>query len=269
MAAPAHIGWLKSGENIVTSEGVEVEVWDLDHQLDDAILSAWAKHFRQHYCKDEDLADAIEGTIHTRASYLVSVKFPDSVTPSGPSTRAGDFGEILLADFAEFVLGYWCPREGRYENRDNRNVPSNGCDVVAFKFHGDDEAHPEDELLIIESKAGLRATKENRLQKAVEDSIKDLAREAMSLNAIKQRLNRVDRLAAKRVQRFQNYNDRPFRRVNAAGAVLDIEVFNSVDFTSTLAKHHPNIDNLKLLVIRGASMMDLVHTLYDRAADEA
>src|SRR3546814_8878008 len=41
----------------------------------------------------------------------------------GPSTRAGDFGEILVADFIEYVLGYWCPRQGRFEDRENRNVP--------------------------------------------------------------------------------------------------------------------------------------------------
>lgn len=269
MATPAHIGWLKKTGTITTAEGQIVEVWDLDHKTDNAVLSEWARHFRQHYCKDEDLADAIEGTIHTNATYLASVKFPDPVVAPGPGTRSGDFGEILLADFAEFVMGYWCPREGRYENRDNRNVPSNGCDVVAFKFYGDDPVHPKDELLLIESKAGLRAKNTNRLQNAVEDSIKDITREAMSLNAIKQRLNRTDRPAAKRVQRFQDHNDRPFKRVNAAGAVLDREVFDSIDFTTTLAKHHPNIDNLKLLIIRGTSMMDLVRALYDRAANEA
>ena len=32
---------------------------------------------------------------------------------------------------------------------------------------------------------------------------------------------------------------------------------------------HPNGDNLVLLVIKGPGMMDLVHELYRRAADEA
>jgi hypothetical protein len=32
---------------------------------------------------------------------------------------------------------------------------------------------------------------------------------------------------------------------------------------------HPNIDNLVLLIIKGPGMMDLVHELYRRAADEA
>lgn len=270
MTAPAHIGWLKKmATNLATAEGIKVEVWDLEHQPDDSVLSSWAKHFRQHYCKDQELPDLIEGTGHTPASYLAAVKFPDPVQPPGPGTRSGDFGEILLADFAEYILGYWCPREGRYENRENRNVPSNGCDVVAFKFYSDDPVHPKDELLLIEAKAGLTKKKRNRLQNAIDDSIKDTTREVMSLNAIKQRLLRTDRPAAKRVQRFQNLNDHPFKRVNAAAAVLDQDVFASVDFTTTLVKHHPNVKNLKLLIIRGTSMMDLVHALYHRAANEA
>lgn len=32
---------------------------------------------------------------------------------------------------------------------------------------------------------------------------------------------------------------------------------------------HPNADNLRLLVIRGPSLMTLVHALYERAASEA
>src|SRR3546814_15477764 len=66
----------------------------------------------------------------------------------GPSTRAGDFGEILVADFIEYVLGYWCPRQGRFEDRENRNVPSNGTDVIGFSFAGDEQS-PADELLEI------------------------------------------------------------------------------------------------------------------------
>ena len=44
-----------------------------------------------------------------------------------------------------------------------------------------------------------------------------------------------------------------------------------VDRLNKLAqkKHDPNDPNLILLVIRGVEMMNLVHELYKRAADEA
>ncbi|WP_370334513.1 Hachiman antiphage defense system protein HamA [Parvularcula marina] len=269
MAAPNHIVWLEvTGEIIQTADGKETEVWVLQHADDAAILSAWATHFRQHYCRDEDLPDLVADTGLSNAEFLTKIKFPDAVAAPGPSTRAGDFGEILVADFIEYVLGYWCPRHGRFEDRENRNVPSNGTDVIGFSFAGE-EPSPDDELLVIESKAGFTPTTKNRLQKAIDDSCKDLVREAMSLSAIKQRLLKVNRDDALKVGRFQNQGDKPFRRTNAAVAVLDDNVFAEMALDGSDASEHPNKDNLRLFVIRGISMMNLVHALYERAANEA
>lgn len=269
MAAPDHVAWLENTcEVIETADGREVEIWVLQHADDATILSAWATHYRQHYCRDEDLPDLVADTGRTNADFLTNIKFPDAVAAPGPSTRAGDFGEILVADFFEYVLGYWCPRQGRFEDRTNRNVPSNGTDVIGFSFSGD-ESSADDELLLIESKAGFRPTTRNRLQQAIDDSCKDLVREAMSLSAIKQRLLKINRDDALKVGRFQNQGDKPFKRVNAAVAVLDDEVFNEMALDESDASDHPNGDNLRLIVIKGMSMMDLVHALYARAADEA
>ena len=269
MAAPDHVAWLEdTGEVIETADGREAEIWALQHADDPAILSAWATHYRQHYCRDEDLPDLVADTGLSNADFLANIKFPDPVAAPGPSTRAGDFGEILVADFIEFVLGYWCPRQGRFEDRENRNVPSNGTDVIGFSFAGD-QPNPDDELLVIESKAGFRPTTKNRLQQAINDLGKDLVREAMSLSAIKQRLLRINRDDALKVGRFQNQGDKPFKRTNAAVAVLDDKIFNDMALNESDASKHPNSDNLRLIIIRGTSMMDLVHALYARAANEA
>ena len=269
LAVPEHVAWLeKTGEFVETVDGLRAEIWILQHADDPAILSAWATHYRQHYCRDEDLSDLVADTGLSNADFLTSIKFPDSAAAPGPSTRAGDFGEILVADFIEYVLGYWCPRHGRFEDRENRNVPSNGTDVLGFKSF-DDEPSADDELVVLESKAGFRPTTKNRLRQAINDSSKDLVREAMSLSAIKQRLLKVSRDEALRVGRFQNEGDRPFKRINAAVAVLDDEVFNNMALDESDASEHPNNENLRLLIFRGTSMMDLVHALYARAADEA
>lgn len=269
LQSPDHITWLAdTGEVIRTADGLEAKIWVLNHEEDPKILSAWANHYRQHYCRDEDLEDLVAGTGLSKADFLTQIKFPDKAKPPGPSTRAGDFGEILVADLIEYLLGYWCPRHGRYENRENRSVPSNGTDIIGFCFVGDAPS-PDDELLIIESKAGLRPTKTNRLQEAINDSGKDVAREAMSLSAIKQRLLKVNRDDALRVERFQNQGDRPFKRTNAAVAVLDEEVFEGLNFSESDASKHQNSSNLRLILIKGNSMMDLVHALYERAANEA
>jgi hypothetical protein len=54
-------------------------------------------------------------------------------------------------------------------------MPSCGTDVIGFSF-ADDEPSSEDEMLVIETKAGFRPTTKNRLQQAINDSGKDLVR---------------------------------------------------------------------------------------------
>lgn len=211
----------------------------------------------------------VDGTGLDNATYLRTIKFPDQAAAPGPSLRAGDFAEILVADYIEFVLGYWCPRALRYQDRWNRNDSTKGCDVIGFRFAGA-QPGPQDELFIFESKAGMTQTATNRLQVAIDDSAKDKLREAMTLNALKQRMRvRGELDQAEKVKRFQNQVARPFRRVNGAAAVLDDAVLAGTDIGACNTAGHPNANNLRLIVIAGPLLMDFVHALYERAADEA
>ena len=212
----------------------------------------------------------VDGTGKTNVEYLRDTVFPDATKTPGPSLRSGDFGEILVADFMEYILGYWSPRELRYQFRWNRNDSTKGCDVIGFKFAKGDVDSQNDELFIYETKSGATAAKTNRLQDAIDDSNKDKLREAMSLNAIKRQF--IERGAldeASRVQRFQNQADRPFRRINGAAAILDDTVFETTDFAKIDASSHFNINNLKLIVIRAPSLMQLIHALYEKAANDS
>jgi hypothetical protein len=131
MSAPAHLDWLvDTGERLKSADGVEIEVWELQHGDDPAVFSAWAKHFREHYCDEEMLTKLVAGTGETHAQYLLNKKFPDEKDPPGPSIRAGDFAEILVADYIEYKLGCWCPRQLRYDQKWNRNESTKGCDVL-------------------------------------------------------------------------------------------------------------------------------------------
>ena len=51
-----HIEWLvDTGERLKTADGKEVEVWRFHHRNNNGVLSAWARHFRNHYCLDTDI----------------------------------------------------------------------------------------------------------------------------------------------------------------------------------------------------------------------
>ncbi|MBY0148722.1 Hachiman antiphage defense system protein HamA [Neobacillus niacini] len=268
---PEHIRWFKNtGHTITNSNGDNIEILEFNHEFDESVLSMWAKHFREHYCFDDEIDFFREGYNYTRAEYLNKIKFPDSSKAPGPSTRAGDFGEILVADYLEFILEYWVPRT-RYGNKTVRNESTKGSDTLAFKIIRNGQDSPKDTLAIFESKAQFSGKNANpRLQDAVNDSIKDETRKAESLNAIKQILfNRNKLQEAKSINRFQNPIDRPYKEVSGAVALFSTNLYDPGLITDTMTDTHPNKKNLKLLVIHGTDMMTLVHDLYRRAADEA
>ena len=178
-----------------------------------------------------------------------------------------DFAEITVADYIEYKLGYCCPRQLRYDFKWNRNESTKGCDVVGFKFAQDGAVGPQDELFIFEAKAqlSLGAQPQNRLQVAIDDSNKDKLREAMTLNALRQRfLERGDRSPADQVARFQNETDRPFKCVSGAAAPHDVTTFDPAHPAAVTTAAHFNASNLKLIVVTGTAMMQLVHALYQK-----
>jgi hypothetical protein len=277
--APAHLKWLvDSGERLKTVDGMTIEVWELRHGKDEEILSAWAKHFRAHYCSDTDI-DFLRGQL-PRKKYLEDIKFPSRTSKLGPSVRAGDFAEILVADFLQWILGYSVPRV-RWNSKIVRDESPKGSDVIGFYFEDENRASSKDALAVFESKASFSGSSTtNRMQDAIDDSAKDRIRIDESLNYIKQRLFEAgDKNEAQKIERFQNPVDLPYREVHGAAALFSSEILDAAlvcaaDTQKTPAKGgtfqpHPNSKNLRLVVIKGSEMMSLVHELYRRAADEA
>jgi hypothetical protein len=210
------------------------------------------------------------------------MKFPNKDTFPGPSIRAGDFGEILVADYLQWVLHCWVPRV-RWSSKMIRNESPKGCDIIGFQFETNyDERSNKDVLWIIESKTKFSQSKTNRLQSAINDSAKDPIRIGESLNYLKNRLfDREKNVDVKKVERFQNPVDSPFKEIFGAVAIISEECFDIKEISESdctklpigtkLTDYisHPKIDSLLLLVIKGEKMMDLVNELYKRAADEA
>jgi len=204
----AYLDWLiDTGDRLRSTDGKVVQVWELRHATNQDILSAWAGHLRNHYCRDSEIDYLRQGYGCSRADYLNAIKLPDAYAAPGPSIRAGDFCEVLVADYLEYVVGYWVPRT-RYSEKAIRNESVKGCDTIGFRLLDEEGFSPDDMLAMFEAKTQFSgATAKPRLQDAVEGSAKDQVRKAESLNAIKQRLS--DTRDAGKVARFQNQEDRP------------------------------------------------------------
>lgn len=276
-----HTKWLvDTGERLKTADGKKVEVWEFRHEEDEAVLSAWAKHFRNHYCSD-DAIDFLRAN-RSRSKYLTDIKFPSKTSSLGPGIRAGDFGEILVADYLQWLLACWVPRV-RWSSKVMRDESPKGSDVIGFQFHKQNgEASTKDVLFVFESKTKFSASNINRLQDAINDSAKDHIRIDESLNFIKQKLFEKREIEqAQRIERFQSPVDMPYKETYGAAAIISNEYFDADELAAADCRKipnsakskkffpHPNGDSLVLLVIKGPGMMDLVHELYRRAADEA
>lgn len=269
---PTHLACLKKHKKPLTlAEGPKVELWTLTVPTEEDLLSKWATSFREHYCLDSEIDRLRQGTGLSRKDYLLDLIFPDKSKAPGPSIRAGDFSEILIADYLEFLIGYWVPRD-KYREKVIRDESVKGVDILGFLMPDPQAPAPTDTLITFEVKAQFTGEKyASRLQDAINGSSKDLLRRAYTLNATKRRLlNSGDNERASIVERFQNTSDHPYVYRSGAAAVLSDAAFDEDEIVkSTKVSEHDNKGGLDLLVIRGTRFMSLVHALYERAANEA
>ena len=201
---------------------------------------------------------------------VMNMIFPDKTNGFGPATRSGDFAELLVADFLEFLQDYWIPRV-RYDDKATRNSSTQGSDVVGIKIKKSNEFTKDDELIVFEVKAQFSGNSANpRLQDAVNDSNKDVTRVGEFLNYTKRRFIRNGNLNERNIiERFQNISDNPYIEKFGAAALFEKNIFDEQSISETDCSGHSEKDKLTLLVFSGQGMMSLVHSLYERAANEA
>ncbi|MFM2579818.1 Hachiman antiphage defense system protein HamA [Vibrio fortis] len=262
-----HLQWLEeTGEVITTKCGKQAKVFTFTCDIEnEEVMSAWAKHLRNHYCSDSQI-EFLKAPGQSNKDYLLTMKFPSASVAPGPSIRAGDFAEILVADYLTFLCGFCVPRT-RYDRKGVPNESTKGSDVLAFKQ--DPENPRKDELLVYEVKAKLSPGHKSMLQVAIDDSKKDEFRIPESLNGIKQRmLDRQDMPGVALVSRFQDSVASPYKRKFGAAAVCTDLAYDTTVMSDADTEEHPNKESLELIAIKGQNLMDLAHKLYERAANE-
>lgn len=261
-----YVKFYKKENSLKTKDNKEIKVFNLKSITDENVLNEWADNFRKNYRTIEDLDFDIEGTGKTREEYLINDVFPDKKIKPGPSTRVGDFCELLVADYIQYIDKYYVPRT-RYCRKVNRNMSTPGSDVLGFKI--DDKVSCKDEIFVIEVKgtASIKSKTKGyeRLQDAIDDSQKDIIRYAESLNAVKRRLKDVgEKENALKIQRFQNYADKPYAVKYGASAVLTDSKFIDNDMKKVIVGNDHK--NPVLIVIHHGNLSKLIDELYRRAA---
>ena len=261
--------WFEYDSTVPCIGSGQVEIWKFNYKHDIDALNEWANHFRNQYCSDKDIDQLRKPTGKNREDYLLDFKFPDKSKAPGPSTRSGDFAEILIADFLEYIEKYWTPRT-RYDRKVNKDMSTPGSDVIAIKIKNDSNGNPCDELVVFEVKSRI-ASLSNDLNKAIKDSSKDPLRIAESLNAMSTRFYYDrDQESYDKIERIQQMINIAKKSCSyGAALVCSSSLYNQQLASDADISNHPQKTNLRLLLVSADDLKNVVHSLYSRAAHEA
>lgn len=262
---PSHCEWfIDTGRTLSTVDGQVVKIIEFQHLSDEAVLAEWALHLRRHYASDHELVENSRAMGMSKSDYLREIKFPNTIPP-GPSVLSGDFSEILIADYIQFLLNFNVPRT-RYDRKSTQNESVRGTDILAFKLNGT-RVSRRDELLTVEVKGALKSNPRgsNPFQNAIRDSIADFeTRLPLALNATLQRLkDRGEMQSAQNVERFMNKIAHPYKHTTGAFVVCSNNSWRN-SFVTQANANHPN-SNTFFLAVTGADLMDLAKQLYEIA----
>lgn len=264
--------YFKFDKSILTKNGNEIHIYKLNSELlDDNSLNNWAFELRNNYIEEHILEKAISGTGLAKKEYLEKMIFPDPNIPQGAAIMSGEFGELLVYDYIDYVLKYYVPRI-RYLNKVNPNTPIHGSDVIGYKIKIGNQPSKDDELLVAEVKTRSTVSGDKTkactkiVTDAITDSNKDRVRVGESLNAEKLKLlsrNRIEE--ANIVERFQNKTDNPYKLEFFAVAVMDNELYSDQVVLDVVNSQGGNIKSTNILIIHSKKLKLFLRDLYRRA----
>lgn len=241
-------------------------------EIEAVMLKDWALHLRRHYVRDDELKRYCDGEACDVATVLKEAYIPDK-----PTTRSGDFGEILVSDILQFVEGYEVPRYKQVK-RANRNMSDPGVDVVAYRISDPIRCNSDDELITVEVKARV-TPKKNLLSDAILDAEKsaqkDHTRIAMTLQMYKKRSSDVgDEKTKKEMIRLMTKSENPYKHVLAMAVVIGIDdlraeaeemkkVYESEECDPETRKklRFETVD--KVCIVYKGESMNLIHAIYE------
>lgn len=273
MEKPSYLAWLFEEEGVILDNGESIKCYRLDYLDDEEILDDWALHIRRHYISDDELVESCYELEVTPEEYLKQNVIPQKSETMAGTARSNGISEILFSDLMEFVYDLEVPRY-RQDNMSGKTVSEHGTDVIGYKFHNMDKTPDERDLLVtVEVKAGLTQGTTEVIDKAVVDANKDEFRLAQSLDYMRRKLKRINKLEeAKDVLRFQKKTGFDYKLDNYAAGISSLAEIPDKMVEGETVKIVPEIvgDDLRLkgdasiYYVHGRRLMELAHKIYDR-----
>lgn len=265
---PNYIEWLISEEKELP--GVPTKCYELRWETDEAALESWALHVRRHYIRDDELYEDCTAYGEPIGEYLQTSCIPtrSGFDRLGPSTRSGDFAEIIISDMLQFIEGLTVPRYKQID-RTNPNSSDQGSDVIGYKVTNPSLPRSDDTLLAVEVKAKLTDPIDlaGTIAKAAKDSKKDdpknRFRTGLSLRMLEKRSRAAgDRVTAAECRRFMRLAEQPFVFKRGSAVVVSLNEVGNLAYLSCDELGLSKDD--RLIIVHGRKLMDLVHRIYDR-----
>ena len=263
----SYIKYLTQENPIITDEVKQIEIFHLDIQDDPEIFEDWAKQFRRNYCSDDELFEMIGLMKISPKEYLEKFKLP-SDSGIGLSTMSGEFGEILVSDYLQYIEEYVVPRT-RYDSKVNKDTSTQGSDVLGYKQDSSNVLN--DEVIVVEVKSSASNSSsskaKNKHQEAINHSDKDFERFSTSIVASYLRLKNSNSDQVNVVERFLNITDKPFNVIYGAVAVYSNQSYDIDVIKTVVSKKHRDFQKLRLLVIHSDELMKFIRELYSKASE--
>lgn len=271
---PSYIKNIAKEDPISINQNKKIQPISLSDSETESELDEWAKFLRRNYITDKKLnahLRTISSKKEKKSDLIASVNkyyLPENKKGinGGNIIRIGDFGEILIEDYLQFIEDYCVPRT-KHRNKSSKNKSTFGSDVIGYKICNKQSLNNDDELIVIEVKTTCTTNKSNVLQKAVNDSCLDIERVAETINkSYDQLLDQGREDEANTVSKFLSVD--PFKIKYGAAAVCDDKSYSKTKKSNYFkeldtSKHRGK--NLLLLVVHRKRLSELISKLYERA----
>jgi hypothetical protein len=244
----------KSTVPVQLASGEFVNVYSIAAGLTDAEKNEWAKHILAHYISTADIAEGAKINGKTEQEYI-----QEFVLPTAGKDKSGEFGEIIFADFIEYVLGFTVPRFKQYGKYPNN--PTQGVDIIAYKADATNSTN--DTVLYGEIKSYLSERNFPILQKAIDEITgRDDKKFTLAIEHYRRNLkNRGDIAESQEIARYQDA-EKPCKRIKSAGLITLANACDTNDFVGVKISAGNTIETH---VIYATDIWTLAQDLWRRA----